>query len=97
MRRSTSQSSTRIDPRLNNMQITEFDIEGSQFFAERLRIIDLSHVVTPPHQKQQFHVENNEQHDVAEGGHHVEQVRARLSYNTITPDVIMYYMWIIVK
>jgi hypothetical protein len=42
----------------------EEDVEGSQFLAHQLRVVQVGDVLTAPHEEQQLHVEDDEQHDV---------------------------------
>lgn len=55
----------------------ELDVEGSKLLPESLWVIDLSHVVAPPHQEQQLHVEDHKQDDVGECRQDVEEVPVR--------------------
>ena len=69
----------------------ELDIEGSEFFPEELGVFDVGDVVTAPHQEQHLHVENDEEHDVGEGGQDEVEVAA-LSVISVTYEPMMYWM-----
>ena len=75
--------------------VTELDIKGSEAFAQYLRLVDVPEVVAPPNKEQHFHVEDDEEDDVGQGGHYKEQI-SRLTSIKGTYEPIMYWMWSIV-
>ena len=77
------------------MMGTELDVEGGEFLAEELGILDVAKVVAPPDQEEDLHVEDYEEDDVGQGGQDEEQIAA-LDGGRGTSEPIMYWMWFIV-
>ena len=77
------------DPSLYSIICTKLDVKGSQFFSEQLRILHITHVVTPPHQKQHFHVEDDEKHDVGYDRNNKKEIAA-LYYKLNTSEPMIY-------
>ena len=65
------------------------DVEGSQFFAEQLRVLDVAEVVAPPDQEEDLHIKDYEEDDVGQGGKDEEQIAA-LDGDRGTSEPIMY-------
>lgn len=68
---------------------TELDVEGGEFLAEELGVLDVAEVVAPPDQEEDLHIKDYEEDDVGQGGKDEEQIAA-LDGDRGTSEPIMY-------
>ena len=53
---------------------TKLDVEGCKLLPEELWILDVSEVVAPPDQEEDFHVKYYEENDIGQGRQDEEEI-----------------------